>query len=146
MLTEAELDYYITTLNQQNNLPKQKRSVKLAYKHLNKTVYTMRVLMRLMCISFFFDHIYRKSKREESVEQAVLLMVRCKKLFAALAQLSTVFKLTTLRTNCSTKTDFAMKQSVNKRLLAAVTSFLDENAIFPLRFVFEKKNLLIALY
>ena len=53
--------------------------------------------MRLLCISFFFDNIIEKSKRERSVQQTLLLMSRCRKLYQAIEQLATVFKLIDMR-------------------------------------------------
>lgn len=59
--------------------------------------------MRLLCISFSFERVFDKSRHEQSVEQIVLLMSRCRKLYAAFAQLMTVLKLATLRTKLLTE-------------------------------------------
>ena len=75
-------------------------------------------------------------------------MSRCRKLYAAIGQLTTIFKIVAMRQKLKKSIEFTHDklQSLNQRLLAAIKVFLGENRIFPSRFVFEKRNLLISIY
>ena len=103
--------------------------------------------MRLLCISFLYDNIIIKSKREHSVQQILLLMSRCRKLHHAIMQITIAFKLIDMRSKIDLRNpdEYERKLRIDKRLLSAIKVFLAENKIYPERFLFAKKNLLMAL-
>ena len=63
--------------------------------YLNKTLHTMKILMRLLAIGFHFNRIKQMYTTPEkvTVEQVVVLMNRCVKLYEAVEHLNTVFRL-----------------------------------------------------
>jgi hypothetical protein len=66
-----------------NENDKPKKQVKTALKYLDKTIQTMRVLMRVLGIEIFFDQIFQRHKDNYSIDCVVMLMNRCLKLYAA---------------------------------------------------------------
>ncbi len=66
-----------------NEGDKPKKQVKTALKYLDKTIQTMRVLMRVLGIEIFFDQIFQRHKDNYSIDCVVMLMNRCLKLYAA---------------------------------------------------------------
>ena len=74
-------------------------------------------------------------------------MTRCRKLYQAITQISTVFKLIQMRSkiNLRDPEEYEQKLRIDRRLLIAIKVFLGENKIYPDRFLFCKKNLLMVL-
>ena len=74
-------------------------------------------------------------------------MSRCRKLYQAIQQLTTVFKLIDLRSKFDLRIpdEYDKKLKMDKRLLSAISAFLAENKIYPERFLFGRKNLLMVL-
>jgi hypothetical protein len=85
--TETELEYFVSVLEQlklANENEKPKRQVQTALKYLDRTIQTMRMLMRVLGIEIFFDQIFERHQDNHSIECVIVLMNRCLKLYAAI--------------------------------------------------------------
>lgn len=143
--TETELEYFVSVLEQfklANENDKPKKQTKTALKYLDKTIQTMRVLMRVLGIEIFFDQIFQRHKDSYSVECVVMLMNRCLKLYAAVDQLSTIFKLIEIQES-SKSSNTAKSQKIEERLMCAIKSFLTQHTLFPVNFNFRGEDLLL---
>lgn len=60
---------------------------------MSKIMHTLKILMKLLAISFQFEKIFDKYNEKQTLECLLMLMSRCRKLYNAVEYLNTIFKL-----------------------------------------------------
>ena len=82
--TDIELDYHerLCRVDEKSCSPADKEKLVLA--HYNKTLHTLRVLMRLLGLDFHFTRIEAKYQSFYTMENLLLLITRCRKMYQAL--------------------------------------------------------------
>lgn len=112
---------------------------KLKYTQV-KTKHTLLTLMKLLGIESLYPRIelqYQESD-QDSAHAICLLLNRCHKLYHAVADVRTIFKLALKRLESSSK-------DLDRRLFIAIKTFLTEHTLFPLGFRFGDENLIASL-
>ena len=103
--------------------------------HHNKTMHTLRVLMRLLGIELHFKRIHEQWHKTFTVDCVVMLISRCRKMYEAVQHLVTIFKLT----------GKLAQTNGNLRLMTSIKTFLQEHTLFPVGFTFGGVDLLLKL-
>lgn len=93
--TDVELEYYVSFLNKKAeedewNDIEMKTTVIV---HFNKTMHTLRVLMRLMGLEFHFKRLYARHRDDCTLDSLFMMINRCRKMYHAVQHLITIFKL-----------------------------------------------------
>lgn len=125
---------------------KPKRQIKTALKYFDKTIETMKVLMKILGIEVFFDQIQDRYKDNYSIECVIMLMNRCIKLYAAVQQLATIFKLIEIWEKSQDKAVVGISTKglqIEERIMCAIKSFLTQHTLFPVNFNFRGEDLLV---
>ena len=122
----------LKNLESRDNLDQQ---VLLDY--FNKALLTLEQLMSLIGIDFHYAYLAQLyEKREKTLQTCVKIMQYCKGLLATVFHLCSIFKLITKYRHHQGNV-----KNVNERLKSLIKTFLQENSLFPLSFVFDSEDL-----
>ena len=61
--------------------------------YFNKTLLTLKELMRLLEIEFHYQRLFEKYETDYTIDTLLMLMARGRKMYAAVDSLTTIFKL-----------------------------------------------------
>jgi hypothetical protein len=127
--TDIELDYHqkLCRVEDKSCTPVEKEALVLT--HFNKTLHTLRVLMRLLGLDFHFTRIETKYQNTYTMDSLLLLITRCRKMYTALSSLQIIFALLQKK-NLSNVGTTGHSQH-DRRLMTTIKIFLTEHTLFP---------------
>jgi hypothetical protein len=64
---------------------------------LSKTMHTLKILMKLLAIDFYYQRIHNIYKDKKTMHCVLVLLNRCRKLYSAIEHLNTIFRLLILK-------------------------------------------------
>jgi hypothetical protein len=82
--TDIELDYHEKLCRVEDKSCTAVEKEALVLVHYNKTLHTLRVLMRLLGLDFHFTRLEAKYKENYTMDCLLLLITRCRKMYEAL--------------------------------------------------------------
>ena len=94
--SETEVQYYITvikktTQKKYDDITKDEIS-KLTNQHYSKALHTLKVLMKTLCLEYYFERVLLRYPIE-NIENVMKILVRCKKMYEAIDNVFIIFKL-----------------------------------------------------
>lgn len=98
--TEYELDYHLTVLREliaKEGITDSDGQSAMVQKHYKRAIFTLQVLMTVLGIKFHFSRIVATYRSNQTLEIILVLLLRCKKMFEAIDQMATIFKLLKMR-------------------------------------------------